>query len=537
MKILDKYRVKTKILLLVLLGVISILLVSIPTIIELNSSIDRIIKAEDLSRLDRRFHEMRIEEKNFMIRHDKKSLQNHELRYKESMQIIDELSKKFKNPVNIDALLHIKNFLQKYRENFLVYVKKYESYIVEQTPLSSHEFSMITGARELHSLVTNLRKNQNSMANSEIEYMKMFIIFVSLLAFVFLLFMGRVIGNSIVSALAHLKTGLSSFFAFLNRKVDYVEPIILDSEDEFGLMARDINRNIKLIEKLHRQLLELNTNLEKKVVQRTHELQEANDKISKSIDFAAIIQQTLYCKEEDIKDFFDDSFVFLNQREKVGGDIVLFERINENECLIMDIDCTSHGVPGAFVTMIVKALQRQILKEIELSDEELLNPAYILKRFNYDIKHLLDQTSKASKSNVGFDGQILYFNKKENLLKFASARNDIVLSVDGNIERIKGDKHSVGYKNSDENFEFTEHVLDIEKDTIIYIFSDGFTDQIGGQKLLPFGKRRTLNILQKYHNRLLKEQEKQLISALKNYKSTYEQNDDISFVGLKIKAS
>ncbi|WP_044415037.1 CHASE3 domain-containing protein [Halarcobacter anaerophilus] len=123
MKVLNNLKVKTKILLIVLLGVFSVFLVSIPTIFELNSSVDRIIKAEDLSRLDRRFHNMRIQEKNFMLRHDEVSLNNHEIYYDESMKVIDELSKKFKNPQNLEALANIKESMQKYREKFLIYIK------------------------------------------------------------------------------------------------------------------------------------------------------------------------------------------------------------------------------------------------------------------------------------------------------------------------------------------------------------------------------------------------------------------------------
>ncbi|QDF28812.1 SpoIIE family protein phosphatase [Halarcobacter anaerophilus] len=535
MKVLNNLKVKTKILLIVLLGVFSVFLVSIPTIFELNSSVDRITKAEDLSRLDRRFHNMRIQEKNFMLRHDEVSLNNHEIYYDESMKVIDELSKKFKNPQNLEALANIKESMQKYREKFLIYIKKYEGSIVLENKLLNEESDMVTNAREIDSLVTNFRRGQNSQANTEIEYLKIFVIVVSFLAFIFLIAMGTLIGNSIIYALEQLKSGLLNFFAFLNRKKDFAEPIILNSKDEFGLMAKSINKNIKSIEKLHLELFELNTQLEKKVNQRTKELKEANEQITKSIDFAAIIQQTFNCKEERVKDFFDDYFILLNQREKVGGDIILFEKINEDECLLMDIDCTSHGVPGAFVTMIVIALQRQILKEIELDNTEALDTSLILKRFNYEIKHLLEQTSKNSKSNVGFDGQIVYYNRAKNILKFSGARNDIVLFIDGQIKRIKGDRHSVGYKNSDENYEFTQHTINIEKDTILYIYSDGFTDQIGGNKLIPFGKMRTLNILKKCWGKKLQEQKEHLLRALKNYRKSYEQNDDISFVGLRIK--
>ncbi len=270
-----------------------------------------------------------------------------------------------------------------------------------------------------------------------------------------------------------------------------------------------------------------------KIVDRTRELKNINTQISKSIDFASIIQQTFNYKEEAIKYFFNEYFIILKQKDTVGGDIVLFEKLNSNECLLMNIDCTSHGVPGAFVTMIVKTLQRQIIKEIK--NLQNISPSDILIKFNYEIKHLLEQTKKSSKSNVGFDGQVLYYNKITKILKFASARNDIIISSNNEVKRIRGDRHSVGYKDSNEKFKFKEHTFKIQSDTNIYVYSDGFTDQLGGKKSLPFGNRRTLNLIQNCQNLDMNLQKEYLLNTLTEYKNKEQQNDDISFIGLKIK--
>lgn len=116
-------------------------------------------------------------------------------------------------------------------------------------------------------------------------------------------------------------------------------------------------------------------------------LHHANTQISKSISFASILQEVFNYKKEVVDHFFIEHFVLLNQKDTVGGDIVIVEKINEDECLIMDIDCTGHGVPGAFVSMIVKTLQYQLLKEIVNAKEEI-STSDILKWFNIEIKNL-----------------------------------------------------------------------------------------------------------------------------------------------------
>lgn len=280
-------------------------------------------------------------------------------------------------------------------------------------------------------------------------------------------------------------------------------------------------------------LEQLSANLENIVTERTKELQEATRVISKSIDFAAIIQKTFSFKQEDLKHFFADYFVILKQKNVVGGDIVIFEKINENECLLMVIDCTGHGVPGAFVTMIVKTLSRQIIGEIR-SQKKDVSTSNILQKFNYEIKHLLNQTDRNANSNVGFDGQILYYNRAKNNLKFSSARSDLII-YNKKFTRIRGDRHSVGYRDSDINFTFKEFTIPVEPDTIIYVYSDGITDQLGGPKEIPFGFTRTREILENCKEFDMHEQKKQILQKMNEYRKEHEQNDDIAFVGLKIK--
>jgi serine phosphatase RsbU (regulator of sigma subunit) len=273
---------------------------------------------------------------------------------------------------------------------------------------------------------------------------------------------------------------------------------------------------------------------QQKDLKKSHnEISFMNEQISKSIDFASLIQKTFYHNHTVIDEFFEDSFITLKEREAVGGDIVLFEKIDDDQALFFIIDCTSHGVPGAFVSMIVKTLQRQILNSVLIKNEEI-SPANILRYFNQEIKDLLHQTSNHSPSNVGFDGQVLYYNKSKNIIKFASARNDVIVINNNEVTRYRGDKHSVGYKDSDAEYQFSEYEIKIEDEICLYMYSDGYTDQLGGNKIMPYGIKKTIDNITKCMSEDMSSQNKFLISELEEYQGDEEQNDDISFVGLKI---
>ncbi|MDF1874525.1 transporter substrate-binding domain-containing protein [Sulfurimonas sp. SAG-AH-194-I05] len=269
--------------------------------------------------------------------------------------------------------------------------------------------------------------------------------------------------------------------------------------------------------------------------EREKEIAAIHKHTRESIEYASLIQGALIPNNTLFRKYFKDYFAIWHPKDLVGGDIYLFEELRHNdECLLMVIDCTGHGVPGAFVTMLVKAIERQITAKINHNPDEIVSPAKILSIFNKNMKQLLKQEDSTSISNAGFDGQIVYYNKKENILKCASARNEIFYYQNDELHIIKGDRHSVGYKDSDINYEFTEHVIDLYTETTVYISSDGFWDQNGGEKSLPFGKKRFKKLLSKVHNEKLADQQEEFLYTFEDYKGDEEVNDDVTVIGIKI---
>ncbi len=245
MNFLKNLKMKTKIFLIVLLGILALGVVSIPTILQLNSTIDRQDKSDELGKVDRRFNEMRRQEKNFILRKDQVSFDKHTSAYEESIKILDDLAKRFNNPKNIQLLDGIKKSIETYRNDFLVLVKQSKSQIVDKYDIDNPEEKiMVENARKVGDLVTNFRREQSAQASSEIDSLKTTIVTVSLFALVLLIILGKIIVNSIIGGLNALKEGLLSFFSFLNRESTTVELINIDSTDEFGEMAKVVNENI-----------------------------------------------------------------------------------------------------------------------------------------------------------------------------------------------------------------------------------------------------------------------------------------------------
>jgi len=261
----------------------------------------------------------------------------------------------------------------------------------------------------------------------------------------------------------------------------------------------------------------------------------SHKKITDSIQFASLIQNALLPEMKIIDEHFEDTFIIWEPKDVVGGDIFFFEELrNHNEVLLLVIDCTGHGVPGAFVTALVKAVEEQMISLIKNADFQI-SPAKILGFFNQNLKRLLKQESKDSISNAGFDGGVLYYNKNNNIMKFAGAETPLFLIQDQKMKIIKGNRQSIGYKKSDRNYKFTDHTINLDTETFLYITTDGFLDQNGGKKGFPFGKKQFKQLLLDHYQNDFAAQKKAYLKAIRKYHGSEEKNDDMTFLGLKIK--
>jgi len=273
----------------------------------------------------------------------------------------------------------------------------------------------------------------------------------------------------------------------------------------------------------------------RKVEEAKKKIELIHKHTEESIEYASLIQGALVPQAEVLQTIFHDSFALWRPKDIVGGDIWLFNGLrHEDECLLMVIDCTGHGVPGAFVTMLVKAMEQQITTKIAYDADEEVSPAKLMSIFNRTMKKLLKQESVESISNAGFDGAIVYYNKREKILKFSGAETPLFYMHNDTLKMLKGNRHSVGYKKSDANYEFKEHIISVEEGMQFYLTTDGYLDQNGGDKGFPFGKKRFKKIIENSYKKSMQEQQEIFVNELETYQQNEIRNDDVTLIGLKI---
>ena len=265
------------------------------------------------------------------------------------------------------------------------------------------------------------------------------------------------------------------------------------------------------------------------------ELEELHKNVKSSIEVASFIQESLLPTDIFVNSCFKDNFIIWEPKDIVGGDIYFLEKLrNEEECLLMVIDCTGHGVPGAFISMLIKAIEKQIVQALINKPTKEISPGKILQEFNITLKEILKQKKRNLASNIGFDGGIIYYNKKEKIIRYAGASNSLIYYDNNEIKTIRGDRHSIGYKNSDISYEFENHDINVEEGMKFYLFSDGYIDQIGGEKNQSFSKSRTIDIIDKNKDKEMQDQKNILIKELNNYQGELERIDDVTFIAVEI---
>jgi len=270
-----------------------------------------------------------------------------------------------------------------------------------------------------------------------------------------------------------------------------------------------------------------------------YETRRIHNQTSDSIDYASLIQSALLPDNKLIKQYFSDQFIIWHPKYPVGGDIYLFSNLrHKDECLLMVIDCMGLGVSGAFVTMLVKAVETQIISRIINDKDANVSPACIMEYLRKTLKQLVKQENKNSISNAGVDGAIIYYNKKEKIIKFTGAGTPLFyVDLQGELHIIKGDRYSVGYKKYDTEHKYKESTIYVEKGMKFYCSTDGYFGQMGGEKGFPFSKKRFTNIIREYHQEPMAEQQEIFLYEMAEYEEmaeNNERNDDMTLIGFTI---
>lgn len=255
-------------------------------------------------------------------------------------------------------------------------------------------------------------------------------------------------------------------------------------------------------------------------------VEEKNQNITDSINYAKYIQQSMLPRKEFVKQLFPDSFVLYRPKDIVSGDFYWIAEKN-NYRFFAACDCTGHGIPGAFMSMMGNVL----LNEIVLVNG-IVETDKIMERMRVQIIHSLQQKGLIGESKDGIDMVLCRYDKSKNELMFTGANNGLFLVRNGELKHFTGDKRPVGYFKGI-NIQFTHSVLSLKKGDIIYFYSDGYADQFGGPKGRKMMLKRFRSHLLEVSAHPINQQQKMLEDTLDKWMGTEEQIDDILVLGFK----
>jgi serine phosphatase RsbU (regulator of sigma subunit) len=260
------------------------------------------------------------------------------------------------------------------------------------------------------------------------------------------------------------------------------------------------------------------TKLQKKIIENQKiQVEEHQKEIIDSINYAKRIQYTLLAHENFLNTHLPQHFVFFLPKDIVSGDF--YWAIKKDDDLYLAVgDCTGHGVPGAFMSLLNISLLNEAITELNIRE-----PNKVLDF----VRDKLIQTMEGSKD--GMDAILIRIRK--NHIQYAAAHNRPVLIRNNELIELSADKMPVG--KGENNNAFTLHELNLEKNDMLYLFTDGYADQFGGPKGKKFKYSRLHKLFLEQHELNISEKRNNLESTFHNWKRDLEQVDDVCVMGIK----
>ncbi len=337
-----------------------------------------------------------------------------------------------------------------------------------------------------------------------------------------------------------LSISMSYKYRELQKEKEEAQAIVLKNLQERNAFMDE--QNVKLEHQVKERTAEINLQKE--------ELATINEEVFSSIKYAKRIQEAILPSYEQIKELLPESFILNRPKDVVSGDFYFMEKTTSKDgqeyVLFAAVDCTGHGVPGAFMSIVGSNLLSQGILE-----KKIHSPAKALDYLNEGVSATLKQNMDNSTVRDGMDIALCALSKDLKQLSFAGAKNPLYIiratgkdagtltekqSLDGlTLYEIKGDKHPIG-KYADETLkEFTNHTVQLQKGDVIYVFSDGYADQFGGERNKKFNYRRFRELLLKISQLEMAEQLEILEKEFEKWRGNEEQVDDVLVVGVKVK--
>lgn len=256
-------------------------------------------------------------------------------------------------------------------------------------------------------------------------------------------------------------------------------------------------------------------------------IEEKNKEITDSINYAKRIQTAILPSENDFISLFKDAFILFKPKDIVSGDFYWITK-KQNYIFYATADCTGHGVPGGFMSMLGCSFLNEIIVEKNIDE-----PAEILNQLRDRVISSLKQSDLVGENKDGMDIVLIRIDIQRNELTHASANNEFYIIRDKEMLFFKPNKQPIGFYNS-EMVPFNQHIFQLKEGDCIYTFTDGYADQFGGEKGKKLKYKNLESILLQNHLHSFSEQNKIYDSFIESWKGDLEQNDDICVIGIRI---
>ncbi|MGQ9848173.1 MAG: PP2C family protein-serine/threonine phosphatase [Bacteroidales bacterium] len=302
-----------------------------------------------------------------------------------------------------------------------------------------------------------------------------------------------------------------------------------ESEDQY---IKKLEKEIKILKEQLESLqimFQMTVDYQKKIQNdlkiKEQKILEFNENLISSLNYAKYIQDAFVVQLATLQTMFKNSFIFQKPKSIVSGDFV-WAYNKTNKIYLAVGDCTGHGVPGAMLSIFIINLLNQI---VGTSDN--LTPAEILYELDKLMQKFLFQSTEKIKDSV--DIAIIRYNTVNHQTYFSGSKNSLIHVRNGMMTVYKGAKHILGNPEiRNENFENAE--VSIQKNDMLYMFTDGFADQFGGENYAKFSSKRLLALLQTISELNINDQFEYVESTFNNWKGDHNQTDDVLLMGIKI---
>jgi serine phosphatase RsbU (regulator of sigma subunit) len=255
-------------------------------------------------------------------------------------------------------------------------------------------------------------------------------------------------------------------------------------------------------------------------------LARTNRQMRDSITYAQRIQRTVITSQEEMDAIFPQNFVLYRPRDIVSGDFYRVDSIRGHKIIVV-ADCTGHGVPGALLSMMGISALKDILGQLEITGGDI-NPAAILQQLREFIKHSFNKNT----TDDGMDMSICVLRPDGETMDFAGANQNAIIVHNGEITRIKGDFMPIG--NYVKEGDFTPHRIKVTKGDMLYLFTDGIPDQLGGADFCKYSLRRLTDRLAALSSSDLDKQMYDIERDIELWMGDKVQLDDITLLGVRI---